>query len=301
MALSSNARGAVFMACSMAGFTINDALTKSALATMNAGQVMFVRGAMTTFLVYLVARRLGGLEHLGRLIQPYVMLRIFFETLAAITYLSALGQIPLANASAILQALPLAVTLGAAVFLREPVGWRRWTAIIIGFLGVMIIIRPGPEGFTLASLYVVFSVLTAAARDIVTKRIDPAIPSISVTLVTAASISAAGTLLIQPMGGWEPMTWMTTGTLFLAAAFLFVGYQMIIMAMRIGEISFIAPFRYTSLVWAVALGMIFFGELPDMWMAVGTAIVIGSGLYTFYRENKRKAQSASQSLPISPS
>ncbi|QLF70743.1 DMT family transporter [Peteryoungia desertarenae] len=301
MALSSNARGAVFMACSMAGFTINDALTKSALAYMNAGQVMFVRGAMTTLLVYLVARHIGGLANLRRLIQPYVLLRIFFETLAAITYLSALGQIPLANASAILQALPLAVTLGAAIFLREPVGWRRWTAIVVGFLGVMIIIRPGPEGFTLASIYVVFSVLTAASRDLVTKRIDPAIPSISVTLLTAASISLAGALLIVPMGGWHPLTWASMGTLFLAAAFLFVGYQMIIMAMRTGEISFIAPFRYTSLVWAVALGMIFFGELPDIWMAVGTSIVIGSGLYTFYRENKRKSESASQSLPVSPS
>ncbi len=288
------------MAASMAGFTINDALTKSVTDELTVAQIMFVRGAITTVLVYAVARRLGALDHLRNIVQPLILCRIAFETIAAIAFLSALGQVPLANVSAILQSLPLAVTLGAALFYREPVGWRRWTAIGLGFLGVMVIIKPGPEGFTLASLYVVLSVITAAGRDLVTRKIDPNVSSLTVTLFTASSISLAGLLLVPAFGGWQPVSLTTFSTIALASVFLFVGYQAIIMAMRLGEISFIAPFRYTSLLWAVALGMLFFDERPDMSMAIGAAIVIGSGLYTFYRENQRKAALAATSEPGSP-
>lgn len=292
MAFSDNSKGALLMALSMAGFTFNDALSKAVSPLMNVGQLMFVRGALTTVLVFLVARQMGALGHVRKLAQPKVLLRILFETLAAVAFLSALGRMPLANVSSILQSLPLAVTLGAALFLGEPVGWRRWTAIAVGFLGVLIIIRPGPEGFTVASLYVLTSVVFAAARDLVTRRIDPEISSLAVTLSTAGGITLAGAALIVPFGGWQPMAASTWGIMALAACLIFVGYLAIIMAMRTGEISFIAPFRYTSLLWAVTLGMIFFGEVPDIWMVVGTLTIIGSGLYTFYRENRLRAEKA---------
>ena len=292
MALSNNTKGALLMALSMAGFTFNDALSKAVTPLMNVGQLMFVRGALTTVLVFLVARHMGALGHVRMLMRPTVLLRMLFETLAAVTFLSALGQMPLANVSSILQSLPLAVTLGAALFLGEPVGWRRWTAIGVGFLGVLIIIRPGPEGFTLASLYVLMSVVFAAARDLVTKKIDSGISSLAITLSTAAGITVAGAALIVPFGGWQPMSASTWGIMLVASCLIFIGYLAIIMAMRTGEISFIAPFRYTSLLWAVTLGMVFFGEIPDIWMVVGTLIVIGSGLYAFYRENKRRAEMA---------
>ncbi|WP_454286662.1 DMT family transporter [Rhizobium arsenicireducens] len=292
MALSSNTKGALLMALAMAGFTLNDALSKAVTPLMNVGQLMFVRGALTTILVYLVARHMGALGHIRMLMQPMVLLRMLFETLAAVTFLSALGAMPLANVSSILQSLPLAVTLGAALFLGEPVGWRRWLAIGIGFLGVLIIIRPGPEGFTMASLYVLTSVLFAASRDLVTKKIGAHISSLAITLSTAAGITLAGAALIVPFGGWQPMSGSTWLIMTLAACLIFVGYLAIVMAMRTGEISFIAPFRYTSLLWAVALGMIFFGEVPDIWMVTGTIVVIGSGLYAFYRENKRRAEAA---------
>lgn len=292
MALSKNTKGALLMALSMAGFTFNDALSKVVTPLMNVGQLMFVRGAITTVLVFLVARHMGALGHIRILTQPTVLLRMLFETLAAVTFLSALGQMPLANVSSILQSLPLAVTLGAALFLGEPVGWRRWTAIGVGFLGVLIIIRPGPEGFTLASLYVLMSVVFAAARDLVTKKIDSGISSLAITLSTAAGITVAGAALIVPFGGWQPMSGSTWGIMLIASCLIFIGYLAIIMAMRTGEISFIAPFRYTSLLWAVTLGMVFFGEVPDIWMVTGTVIVIGSGLYAFYRENKRRAEMA---------
>lgn len=300
MALSDNSRGALLMAISMAGFTFNDTLTKSIIGELSVGQVMFIRGAMTTLLVYVVARRLGALDHIRNILQPLIIIRIVFEIVAAIAFLSALGQVPLANASAILQSLPLAVTLGAALFLGEPVGWRRWTAICVGFLGVLVIIKPGPEGFTIASLYVVISVITAAGRDLVTRKIDAKISSLTVTLFTAASISVAGLLLTPLYGGWQPVSGKALATLAVASVFLFAGYQAVIMAMRTGDISFIAPFRYTSLLWAVLLGFAFFDEVPDRYMFIGAMIVIGSGLYTFYREHKRKAALAADIKPSSP-
>ncbi len=302
MMLSKNTKGAILMVLSMAGFTCNDALVKSVTPFMNIGQIMLVRGLLTFLLVYVIARHLGALRHIRIVAQPMVLLRVLCEIGAAITYLTALGQIPLGNASSILQSLPLAVTLGAALVLGESVGWRRWAAIIVGFLGVMIIIRPGPEGFTLAALYVVVSVFFAASRDLVTKRISADVPSLAITLYTTLANAVVGALLIVPLGGWQPMSTTTFSHLLLASALVFVGYQSIVMAMRTGEISFIAPFRYTSLLWALGLGFLLFGERPDAWTITGAVVVIGSGLYAFYRENQRNraAPVAQASQPGSP-
>lgn len=296
-----NARGALFMAIAMAGFTCNDALVKSVTGDMNTGQIMFVRGLMTTVLVVAIARWMGALGSWRIVLQPVIVLRMAAEILASLAYISALGAMPLANTAAILQALPLAVTLGAALFLGEKVGWRRWLAIIAGFAGVLIVIRPGPEGFSMAAVYVIASVVGAAARDLATRRIDRDVPSLFISVITAISITVIGGALIVPMGGWQPMSMPVLGRLAAASMLLLVGYQAIVSAMRSGEISFIAPFRYTSLIWAIAIGFLFFGELPDLWMTVGVSIIVASGLYTFYRENRRRAEAVAQgSKPESP-
>jgi drug/metabolite transporter (DMT)-like permease len=152
---------------------------------------------------------------------------------------------------------------------------------------VLIIIRPGAEGFTTGSLLVVGSVLSSATRDIATKKIDPQIPALFISAVTAIVVALFGALLIVPFGGWRPVPTLDLGWLTLGSAGLFTGYQALVMAMRAGEISFIAPFRYTSLLWAIALAAILLSEFPDQWMLVGSAIVVAAGLYSFYRENKR--------------
>lgn len=288
MALTRNMKGALFMACAMAGFTINDALAKSVTQMASVGQIMFIRGALATLLIYIVARRAGAGMSLHVLKDPLILTRVMCEILGSITYLTALSLIPLANAASILQSLPLAVTLGAAVFLREPVGWRRWMAILVGFVGVMIIIRPGVEGFTLSALYVLGSVFFAATRDLVTTRINITTPTIIVTLLTAAGNSFAGLLLIPVQGGWQPVSLSMFAVLLLAAVMLFIGYQSVILAMRTGEISFIAPFRYSSMLWAIGLGIIVFQDWPEPIMLLGMAIVMLSGLYTFHRERHRK-------------
>ena len=147
LALSPNLRGALFMAVSMAGFTFNDTFVKLASAELNAGQIMFVRGLMASVMMFLLCWKTGALRPPKLLLNKAVLGRSMGEMLATVTFLSGLAHMEIANASAILQALPLAVTLGAAVLLKEPVGWRRWSAIVVGFLGVMIIVRPGSEGF----------------------------------------------------------------------------------------------------------------------------------------------------------
>jgi drug/metabolite transporter (DMT)-like permease len=298
---SANAKGALFMVIAMAAFTCNDALVKSVTATMNTGQILFVRGLMTSVLVLVIAHWMGALGSWRVVLQPALLLRLAAEILASLAYISALGAMPLANTSAILQALPLAVTLGAALFLGEQVGWRRWLAIIAGFAGVLIVIRPGPEGFSLAAIYVIAAVVGAAARDLSTRRIASNVPSLFISVITAIAITVTGGALIVPMGGWQPMPGEILGRLAGASLLLLVGYQTIVLAMRSGEISFIAPFRYTSLIWAIAIGFLFFGEVPDFWMTVGVAIIVASGLYTFYRENRRKTVAVAQaSKPESP-
>lgn len=301
MNFTANARGALFMVIAMAAFTCNDALVKSLTHDMNTGQILFIRGLMTSGLVLVIATWMGALCSWRVVLQPAVLLRLVAEIIASITYVSALGAMPLANTSAILQSLPLAVTLGAALFLGETVGWRRWAAIMVGFAGVLIVIRPGPDGFSLAAIYVSASVIGAAARDLATRKIDRNVPSIFVSAVTAIAITAVGGLLVEPMGGWQPMALGTLARLACASVLLLVGYQAVVSAMRVGEISFVAPFRYTGLIWAIGIGFIFFGELPDFWMSLGVAIIVASGLYTFSRENRRSARALAQgSKPESP-
>jgi drug/metabolite transporter (DMT)-like permease len=192
---------------------------------------------------------------------------------------------PIANASAILQALPLAVTMGAALVLGEKVGWRRWAAIIIGLLGVLYIVRPGTDGFNAWSLLVVVCVVFAAARDLFTRVADHTIPAAFMSLATAGLITLAGLVLIVPYGGWTPMSMKSLLQLAAAAVFILFGYQYVILSMRSGEIGFVAPFRYTSLIWALVLGYFVFGDVPNQYMLIGASIVVASGVYTFHRES----------------
>ena len=284
MAFNNNIKGALLMSLAMASFTINDAMIKLVTDDLTTGQIMFIRGAMTSTLILLVAWRMNALRPLKTVFKPWFMLRTSGEIVASITYIHALSKIPLPNAASILQALPLAVTMGAALLLGEKVGWRRWSAILIGFAGVMIIIRPGAEGFTAASLLVVGSVISAAIRDIATKKIDPTVPSLFISAATSVTITIVGACLIVPFGGWNPVPLKDLGELAFGSVMLFAAYQTLIMAMRTGEISFIAPFRYTSLIWAILLGLFLLGNTPDIWMMTGSAIVVAAGLYMFYRE-----------------
>jgi drug/metabolite transporter (DMT)-like permease len=301
--LSPNLRGALFMVVAMSGFTLNDAITKVASESMNMAQVMLIRGAFASLFVGLLAWQRGALALPGSMLQPMVAIRVIGEAGATASFLIALAHLPIANVSAVLQALPLAVTMGAALVFNEGVGWRRWLAIAIGFAGVLIIVRPGFEGFSIYSLLALACVACCAVRDLATKRIPQAIPTLLVSTTTALAMTMLGAVLLLPMGGWTPMTGESTAFLALAAVLVVIGYQFIIMAMRVGDISFIAPFRYTALLWSILLGLFIFGDVPDLPMILGASIIVCSGLYALYRERivgRRKTAAESAGPDMAP-
>ncbi len=285
--LSPNLSGALTMAIAMAAFTVNDAVVKLVSTELNMGQIMLVRGMVATTLIALLAWRAGVASKLSGVRNPMVLLRGAAEIGATVSFLLALQRLPLANVTAVLQVLPLAVTMGAALVFAEPVGWRRWTAILAGFAGVVIIIRPGFEGFSAFSLLALLSVMFCTVRDLATRRIDAGVPTLLVSTLSALGVTIVGGLLVVPLGGWTPLDGGQFGTLAVAAIMVLVGYQCVIISMRTGEISFVAPYRYTGLLWALVLGYAVFGDVPDAAMITGAVIVVGSGLFTLYREQVR--------------
>lgn len=297
MPISSNLRAALFMVVAMASFTMNDTLTKAVLETTGLSQTLLVRGLFASALILLVAWHRGALAKPSHVLHPTVALRTACEMAATITFLGALAHMPLGNISAMLQALPLAITMGAALFFGEKVGWRRWLAIVVGFAGVLIIVQPGLDGFNRFSLLALASVLFAGMRDLVTRSIPGDVPTLLISAMTAVTITFLGGVMVLAFGGWAPMSGPSLGMLGIAAVLLVVGYQFIIKAMREGDISFVAPFRYTSLLWALILGFMVFGEIPDAFMIAGAACIVLSGLYTLYREHKlgRKRKPATES------
>ncbi|MBR0797393.1 DMT family transporter [Bradyrhizobium jicamae] len=287
MKLSPNISGGLFMAAAMASFTMNDAITKAVSAEVNIGEILVVRGLVSMVLVAALAAHRGALRSFRVLLIGPVALRVFGEIGGTLTYMAALSQIPLANASAIFQALPLVITLGAALVFGEPVGWRRWLAITAGFIGVLVIVRPGAEGFSRAALLALASVGFCAVRDLATRRIPTELPTLFITLVTTVTVTTAGAVSLVPLGGWRPPSGHALGLLALAAVLILIGYQCIIVALRTGDISAVAPFRYFALLWAMLLGYLVFGHRPDAAMLAGAGIIVASGLYAFYRERKR--------------
>jgi drug/metabolite transporter (DMT)-like permease len=277
-------RSAGYMMASMAGFATNDALIKTVADDLPLFQAVFLRGLFATLLVALLAWSRGALRfRAGRRDRRLIGQRVVGEILGTVCFLTALFHMPIANASAILQSLPLAVTLAAALFLGEPVGWRRYVAIIIGFLGVLIIVRPGSAGFNAYSLWAMAAIVFIVLRDLSTRRLSPDVPALGVVVVTSVALTTAAGLaaLVQ---GWRPVEAGHLGVLAAASVGLLGGYIFGVMTMRIGEIGFVQPFRYTLLVWATLYGILLFDEWPDRWTLIGSAVVVAMGLFTFYRE-----------------
>jgi S-adenosylmethionine uptake transporter len=225
------------------------------------------------------------------LLHPTVLLRTLGEAGGTYFFLSALFQMPIANVTAVLQILPLTITLAAALFLGETVGWKRYGAIIAGFIGVLLIVKPGTEGFNAYAIYAVIATVFITLRDLVTRKMPKTTPSLLVSLVTAIAITIMGGIgsIFEP---WQTLNGFHLSVLFAAAAILMVGYIFSIMAMRDGEVSFVSPFRYSILIWALIIGYFVFGDLPDVLSVIGATIVVASGLFTFYRERLLARKSA---------
>ena len=293
-----NTRAIILMVAAMFGFTMEDVFIKSMTEGLPVAQVLIFigTGGSLAFAALTLAQRgtLAPLVH--RDMRGRAMLaRNFSEGASTIFFISALALVPLSTVAAVFQATPLAVTAGAALFLGEQVGWRRWSAIFVGFIGVMMIIRPGGESFDVNALLPAITVIGIAARDLITRQLKPDIPSTSVAFYGFASVLVAG-LVILPLSP-EPMTWPTPqGWTLVAGAVTFGvgGYYAIVLAMRMGDAGAVMPFRYTRLVFSLILGMIVFAERPDVWTLAGAGLIISTGMYTFLREARmaRRARAA---------
>lgn len=291
--LSPNTLGALFMVGSMALFTLNDTAMKAVGANLPMFQALFMRGTLAAVLMFLAVWRLGQLRTaLTPRDKWLVIARSAMDALAAFFFFTALFNMKLASLSAILQTLPLTVTLAGAVFLGEKVGWRRMGAIIIGFIGVLLIIKPGAESFNIYSVYGLLTVVVVTARDILSRKISAAVPTFYVALANAVAIMIFGGFA-STFTPWSPVG-IYELSLLIMAAFLIVGaYFCAVATMRVGEIAVVTPFRYTSLLFALILGLIVFGEWPDNLTIIGSLIVVATGLFTLWREGRVKKQGQS--------
>ena len=282
--MTKNLYGALFMTLSMFGYASTDAFIKFIGLILPLSEILFLRGIVAVFLLFLLTYiRNEFFIKIKKNQYKYLFLRIFGDIGCTILFLTALINMKIANATAILQCLPLALTFCASLFLKERVGWRRWSAIIIGFFGVLIIIKPNSEDFNYYSLLAIGAVFFIVLRDLSTKKLDQSIPSTFISLVTAASVTLTG-LLFAPFQVWVIPSIEIFGALSATAIFLILGILFNVMCMRIGEVGFVVPFRYSIILFAIIYGAIFYNEIPDLPMIFGTFIIIVTGLYTFYRE-----------------
>ncbi|UZD91150.1 DMT family transporter [Cognatishimia activa] len=290
MAVTDNTRGAMFMIALMAAFSSGDVLTKIILVDVPLPQYQALRGVLCSALIALLAWQQRALVlNVSKRDGKLMLIRSVAEVIAAYLFLTSLTLLPLANATAILQVLPLSLALSAALFFKEPLGWRRLTAILIGFCGMLLIVRPGPEGFSSGSLYALATVFFVTIRDLAARRMSKYVPSLTAALAMSLAVTLYG-FVAMTQTGWQPMTFEIQ-TMIAAAAFLLgLGYVFSVLAMRIGDVSFVAPFRYTGLIFALIFGLVFFDEWPDFLTLIGAAIVVGTGIFTLYREAKVKSR-----------
>ena len=266
-------------------FLINDMLLKLVSVKLPVGEILFLRGAFATLLMSALIAGFGLHRQLAALVSWPVFWRTVAEIVAAVLYILALFHMPIANINAILQVLPLMITAAGALFLREEVGWRRWTAIAFGFAGVLVIVRPGLGGFDLWGLLALGAMFFITLRDMSTRVMPRGVHALLIAWITAIAVGLAGAA--YGLGEIWPAPDLVSLAMLVGASVLVVaGYLTAVQAMRHGDISVVAPFRYAVVVWAIIVGFVVWDELPDTPMLVGTAIVIATGIYTLYRERK---------------
>lgn len=285
--MSENLRGAMLMALAMAGFSLEDMFIKLLADALPVGQILVLLGVVGALVFGLIAHRKGQPLVTPLLLTRAVIIRNLSEMIGTIGFVLGFVLASLATATAILQSAPLLVTLGAVLFLGEKVGWRRWSAITVGFLGVLLIVRPGMAGFEPASLLALIGVLGLAGRDLATRAIPREVSSYQLSSWAFAIIVPAGLFLMLVMGeapvAPSPIEW---ATLAVAMGVGVIAYYALVASMRLGELSFVTPFRYTRMLFALIVAVLVFGERPDALTLIGSAIIVAAGLFTLWRETR---------------
>ena len=295
-----NRRGIFALMGAMAAFAINDMILKLTAQRYPLGEVITVRGTIATLLVGSVLIGLGQVHSLRAVPNKLVLTRTALDGMAMVMFTSALIHMPLAELSAINLVSPLLITAAAVFFFAEEVGWRRWTAIAIGFIGTLLIVKPTPGAFNAWALLGVATAFAGVARDLITRKLDPGIPSILISFM-----AAAGSMVIGPILGlfetWRPMAAFDVGMLAISATFVASGHFLVVVAFRGSvDVAAIAPFRYTLLIWAGVCGYLAFGEVPDRIAILGSLLIVGSGLYALHREVVRRRTVAASVPPGEP-
>ena len=286
--MSENFRGALLMMISMGAFVLNDAFVRLAGDTLPLGQILFIRGLLTTA-VLLAFALYGGVFRLtvSKADKWRIFFRSFAEALTAYFFLTAVMNMPFANVTAILQILPVTVTLAAAFVFKEKVGVFRITLIILGFLGVILIINPSTDGFNFYAFYALIAVLLITVRDLITRKLSSEVPTLIPTVSASIGVLLFSIILMinTPL---QSLNTQNSIYIILAAFFIIFGYYSAVLVMRSGEISFISPFRYTAILFALIVGFIFFDEQPDEIALLGIVIVMLSGIILMIRNSSVK-------------
>lgn len=288
---SENLTGILLMLVSMALFAVEDLFLKLAAADLPIGQIILISGALGIPVFVGMAWREGRGILVKDALQPSVIARNIGEIIAAAAYVAALAAVPLGTVAAVLQALPLFMTMGAALVFGEQVGWRRWTAISVGFAGVLMVIQPGAEGFRVEALLVLISVAGIVIRDLASRAIPARISTAQVSAWGLMSVAVLGLGMIAATGEVRGVTGYEALILLGAVVFGTAGYWAVTAATRTGEVSVVAPFRYARLVFSMGIGVVFLSERPDLLTLAGASVIVVSGLYAFARERARKRAS----------
>ena len=283
---AANRRGMIFMVLAMALFAANDAGTKFAVKSIPVSEVMAIRGGFALVFLSLVLAWRGELRDTPKVFDWQVSLRGFAEAVTGVLLISALALIPLGNVITIIQLVPFVITIIAAVWLGERVGWRRWIAVAAGFVGVLFVVKPATGAFDAASLFALAATFTVLLRDMLARSIGTRVPAFVVALgsiLAGVAVGAAGYFF----QAWKLPDTATIISCLASGICLVLAQYFIVLAYRGTELSAVAPFRYSIVLFAVIYGFIIFREIPDTWSFAGMAIMIAAGLYMLHREALR--------------
>jgi drug/metabolite transporter (DMT)-like permease len=292
-----NLKGAALMTGAMAGFAVEDMLLKAAAATLPRGEVITLFGLGGLAVFALLARLNGQRLATPAMVSPTMLVRSGFEVMGRLFYALAILLTPLTTASAILQSAPLLVVAGAALVFGERVGWRRWLAVLTGFAGVLLIIRPGTADFDAMALLAVLGTIGFAGRDLATRAAPPQLTNLQLGVTGFAMLTVAGLILLAWQGEVTLPDARGAGLVAAATAVGVAAYMLLTAAMRTGEIGAVTPFRYTRLIFAMVLGVVVFGERPDVWTLTGSAVVVAAGLVillSLRADSRRQGSKADQ-------
>ncbi len=291
---NAGAIAAMLLACAM--FVISDSCVKMIGRDLPLGEILLLRGFIAVPFVLIMARRAGVLAQFPRVVtNPRIQLRTAMEIGSTILFLAGLIRMSYADAITIQQFIPLAVMAGAALFLGEHIGWRRWLAAVIGLVGVLIVVQPGAGTLNWPALMILGNVAFVAGRDLVTRRIGEHVPSVLLVLMSVTCVGLAGFLLL-PFETWRIPTARELLFVSIAAITSIGGFYWVTEALRRGEVGVIIPFRYSLIPYGVVSGMVLFGEWPKLHTLIGIAIVMGAGLYAVHRERIRTQEARAAAL-----